>query len=326
MYHYRVYGLDLAADRPLTEAHPSAAKSTAPEAVLVHLVGERGDLPGPKPTADTLYYESPERKAGEEPTLRVWKNDHFYSLQYLSGNRFTVDLTGHRIWSGWPKGMDFGFVVAQLLGPILGLVLQLRGVIALHASVAAIEGQALAIVGSHGAGKSTLAAGFHRQGHLILSDDIAVLRTRNDLVWVEPGYPRLRLWPAAAEALQGKDHGLRPIAPDLGRWDKRYLDVNSRDGWDETRPLRAIYILDGGCTEGQNLPAIVPATGTAAVSLLDAHSVMYALLDRQRHSRQLSCMASLLGCVAVRRVLGHHGLDTVAAACEAIGADFRTLL
>jgi len=81
-----------------------------------------------------------------------------------------------------------------LLGPVLGLLLRLRGVTCLHASAVALADRAIAFVGSEGAGKSTTAALLARKGLAIISDDVVALVERDALFTFIPAYPYLSLW------------------------------------------------------------------------------------------------------------------------------------
>jgi len=57
--------------------------------------------------------------------------------------------------------------------PVLGLLLRCKGVTCLHASAVSFGEHSVAFVGPAGAGKSTTAATFARQGYGVISDDIA---------------------------------------------------------------------------------------------------------------------------------------------------------
>jgi hypothetical protein len=192
--------------------------------------------------------------------------------------------------------MDFGLVVAQLLGPILGLVSQLRGQLALHASVVTAQGQALAILGTQGAGKSTTAAELCRQGCRALSDDVAALAEQDGEWWAQPGYPRLRLWPQTAEALYGPEHDLRPIAPGHERWDKRYLELDRGPlaFASQSHPLRVVYVLDW--SEENPGALIAPLVGPPGLAALDANSYAVQLLDREETRRECDNSPRWDGC------------------------------
>ncbi|HEX6292770.1 MAG TPA: hypothetical protein VFZ66_26535 [Herpetosiphonaceae bacterium] len=100
-----------------------------------------------------------------------------------------------------------------LLGPALGVLLQQRGLLVLHASAAAIGQHVVAFVGESGGGKSTTAAALHARGHAVLADDVAALLLREAAPpLIFPAIPRLKLDAAPAAAL-----GYPPTA--LSRFD-----------------------------------------------------------------------------------------------------------
>jgi hypothetical protein len=303
-YHYTVYGLHLTTDRPLPEVLPSS--SPVPDQqlpVTIYWVEEISALPTYPSLNQTPYYAHPAQDEHGVPVLQVWRDKTFYSLVYLNGNRFVVSRDGAAVWAICPQETDFGFVTAQILGPILGLVLRLRGSLVLHASVVSHNDQALAILGASGSGKSTTAAELCRQGCRALSDDIAALFFQDGKWWVQPGYPRLRLWPHTAETLYGPEHNLRPIAPGDTRWDKRYLELDTGllSFVSSPRPLRAVYALDWSKVENDTIQ-IKTLNGAPGLAVLDANSYMEYLLDRLQRERQMAAIAKLLGTIPVYRV------------------------
>src|ERR1700756_3215821 len=97
-----------------------------------------------------------------------------------------------------------------LLGSTMGALLYQRGLYPLHGSAVETSWGAMIFVGAQGAGKSTLAAEFHRQGYRLLSDDVcAVERTTNGL----------RILPALAQIRLRADAYQRLGTPDGSRFD-----------------------------------------------------------------------------------------------------------
>ena len=103
--------------------------------------------------------------------------------------------------------MDAGDGVSEevlrlsILGPAMALVLHQRGTFVLHASCVAIAGRAVAFLGQHAAGKSTIAALLHARGHELVSDDVAAVEFAGEEVWAIPSFPQTKLWSDAARAL-----------------------------------------------------------------------------------------------------------------------------
>jgi len=319
MHYYTVYGLHLSADRPLTEVIDASPPAPGQDTVRIHLVKEIPSLPMPPGTDEPPFFVHPYLDETGASILQVWRDDVRYYLAYRNGNRFVVSRDGNNVWAAWPPEMDFGFVTAQILGPILGLVLRLRGILVLHASVVTYKERALAILGNTGAGKSTTAAELCRQGCQVLSDDIAALYNVDGVWWVSPGYPRLRLWSETAETLYGQDHNLRRIAPDYMRWDKHYLELDgkTRDFTNCPMPLKAIFALNWSNLENDYLQ-IESLSGAQALATLDSNSFMDYLLDFGQRRLQLTALTQLLSTVSVYQVLPIPGLEKLPEMCKMI--------
>lgn len=132
-----------------------------------------------------------------------------------------------------------------LLGSAMGLLLHQRGVLPLHANAIEIDGAAFAFMGPPGAGKSTLAALFHRHGAAVLADDVCAVTLGADRrPWISPGLPRLRLWRNSLAAL-----GLEP-----NDYARSYAGDPDYDKFDVPLPLteqkpcqlRGVFILGRG--------------------------------------------------------------------------------
>jgi len=94
------------------------------------------------------------------------------------------------------------------------------------------RGRCVAFLGSPGAGKSTTAAAFARDGHAVLSDDIVALVDQEGTFEVLPAYPHLCLWPDSVTMLYGSPDALPRFSTN---WEKRRLALGK-----EERALRAV--------------------------------------------------------------------------------------
>lgn len=130
-----------------------------------------------------------------------------------------------------------------VLGTTLAMLLHQRGQVAvLHASTAAISGQAVAFAGAGGTGKSIIAATLHQRGHSLLGDDILAIDVRNGCPVALPGFPYLKLWPDAIAALGRIPEALPRLRPEL---EKRGYRITS--GFSPAPlPLKCIYVLNQG--------------------------------------------------------------------------------
>ena len=93
-------------------------------------------------------------------------------------------------------------VRADLLGRVIAMAAHATGALTLHASAVSIAGEAIALLGSKHAGKSTLALALVNAGARLLTDDTLVVRIgRQGAAWASPGVQRVRLWEDSARAL-----------------------------------------------------------------------------------------------------------------------------
>lgn len=258
--------------------------------------------------------------------MRVWRwFDNSRYFLYGDGTGFIVNGDGSHVRAAWPEPLSIENALTYLLGPILGFVLRLQGTVCLHASAVAIDGQAIALMGPAGAGKSTTATAFARRGFPVLSDDIVALEERDGRFWVRPGYPRLNLWPQSAKAVLGPDRDLPLITPAEPYWDKRYLTLDGPDGEfiNQPVPLAAIYTGEAN-NEVFELDASPLAVKDALLALL-ANTYSYYLLTPAMREREFDVLSRVARSVPVRWVKFRRDLGRLDALCETVLADARTV-
>lgn len=323
-FRYRAYGLTLQANRPLPGLF--AASANAPVDVWVDLMGEReSQTPS---AAETISSLSPNRdrpveyRSGLNALSKT--NVSYFHLWFRGFGQidFEIDSQGSHISATWTYSL-LEEVAGLLLGPALGCTLRLRGTVCLHACVVGIGQRAIAIVGEKGAGKSTTAAALATRKHSILSDDIAVLNSDGQHFLVQPGYPRLRLWPEAINTLYGSEVPLMRV---LSSSEKRYLNLtdNSETAWrfqSDTLPLAAIYVL-GERVPSLAAPAIEPIPPAIGVMALMAHrSASFLTLEREKQAREFAVLSRVAATVPVRKVSRPDSLDALPQLCDAILED-----
>lgn len=125
---------------------------------------------------------------------------------------------GNRITIAPKMPLDVAAVRMFLVGTALGLLCHQRGLIPLHASVVDIGGQAVALAGQSGEGKSTLAAAFRRRGYAVLSDDVAPLAIEAGRCLVQPGLRHIKLWQDALDGLNLGDQPMGRCRPGLEKF------------------------------------------------------------------------------------------------------------
>lgn len=270
-------------------------------------------------------YTTPYVDERGEPVLRVSElaDGSYFHLHYANNTKFFIDRSGAQVWVTWPESLTLEDTATYLLGPVLGFILRLRGCVRLHASAVVVDGQALAILGPAGAGKSTTAAAFARLGYKILTDDIVALDERNYSFLVRPAYPRVRLWPASVHALYGAEDALPLLTP---TWDKRYLDL-TQVGYgfqDQPLPLAAVYVLSERSDEA-TAPFVEAVTSRDGLMTLVTNTYANYLLDRPMREYEFVVLSRLIDQVPMRKVIPHSDPSRLSQLCETILADFHGL-
>ena len=274
------------------------------------------------------WYLSPEVDDTGTPGLTIWKlaDGGYFRLVYFDGTEFVFDESGTQIWVTWSDKGTLAYAASYLLGPILGLVLRLRGVTCLHSSCISIDGQAIAFVGPGRAGKSTTAAAFAGRGYPVIADDIIALAHVDGTFFAQSGCPRLRLWPTSVEALARIGSPLpHSLPPDWGHR-RYYLDL-TQNGYEFERrvlPLAAIYLLSERSSD-PSAPYVEAMTGGESLMGLIANTYGTKLLDASRRADEFTQLKALVDGVPVRRVYAHEAPEHLGKLCDLILSDFQQL-
>lgn len=316
------YGLQIAVEAPIPGLL-SQPKQRRPD-IHIRLKGDSTDLP--------LFFDSASgfsrlgANSGEraEAKLRVvaLAAGQYYGLTYPDGVRFAVERGGREIWGDWPDGYALEDACTYLVGPIMAFALRLQGVTCLHASAIAVEGRAIVLMGAAGSGKSTTAAAFAKMGFPVLVDDVVALSEKGDRPFVQPGYPRVNLWPDSVRELFGSEEALPPITP---TWGKRFLPLDPDGNYRfqaEALPLGGIYVL-GDRNDTLATTRFERATGSSALMLLVANAYGNHFLDEQMQTRDLGVFARVAAQIPIHKVRPPDQPRSLYALCEAIAASAR---
>ncbi len=289
------------------------------------MIGQMPDWLEDKVSSATVWNSSPFLDDDDEPGLNTWKlsGGKYFKLLYRDGTTFIIDREGTEVWTTWPEPFTLEDTTTYLLGPVFGFILRLRGITCLHASVVAINDQAIAIIGVAGAGKSTTAASFAKMGYPVLTEDVAALDDEGDRFYVRPGYPVIRLWPSSVEMLFGAPDALPLMTPN---WDKRYLDL-TREGFrfqNEPLPLGAIYFLQER-SDDPDAPIIEPVSPQTGLIDLVANAYTNYLLDKDMRAREFDLLGRIVQRIPLRKVTPHSDPARLPDLCRAIIADFENI-
>lgn len=305
-YQYSVYGLHLVSDEAIPGLWPLTEPLQGNPVVSVRFRGENAENPITGRDRETLWYTSDITDENDNPALRIWKARATgnYSIRYSHGLEFRVDREASAIAVARTNGASMSEVAEFLLGPILGIVLRLRGITCLHASAVAVGNEAIAFAGAAGAGKSTAAAVFVQGGHAGLADDIVPLREQGHSFEVLPGHPWLNLWPDSRAMLERR---LSHTQVDDGVGDKQrwVLSNGERRFCSKALRLGAVYML-GELRDGPNAPRVVPMAPQAALINLIANTYANKLPDPATRAREFALLGRLVSHVPIRRAIAHQ--------------------
>jgi len=319
---YTVFGLILRSNKQIRGLSQPAGVS-APADVSIFLGEAPNSAASDSSSGEELIFKSSYAGESNNPGLQIWRSRYggMLHLLYFDGVEFWLEREGKALWCVWPKQTPFEEVSTYLLGPVLGLLLRLRGVTCLHASAVAVDDTCVVFVGSEGKGKSTTAAAFAQQGFGIISDDVAALAETTAGFRVMPAYPHLCLWPESVKMLYGSPEALPPFSR---LWEKRRLALGDNGTHFESRhlPLGAIYLL--GEHRPDSAPSFEAIKPQAALLSLIADTFANSILDRDLRAREFAVLGRLVTNVPVRRIHPGNVENGADHLCRAICEDYNS--
>ncbi len=194
-----------------------------------------------------------------------------------------------------------------LLGAVFAALLQQRGVLALNASAVAMERGSAVFMGLSRAGKSTLAASFHKRGYRVLTDDLCAISFRAGQPMVWPGYPQLKLWPDVLERLDVDPGPLRRVRPEL---EKRALALGGSFASEPLSPSR-LYVLRSSNTAKR--VEMKPVAGEGRIATIGIHTYgsqfVEGLGSEAHYFENLAMLVAALPIQVITRPSRHFMLD-----------------
>ncbi|HEU4432539.1 MAG TPA: hypothetical protein VFR51_04035 [Pyrinomonadaceae bacterium] len=318
-YRCSIYGLGISANRPIPGVPSSPIESID---VNIHFGSFPAWIHEQASSQPQLSYTAEHTDNSGQPLLRVFRvlDGKYHHFRYADDTEFVVDHAGAEIWTTWTSPLTIEDTATYLLGPVMGFVMLLRGIVCLHASAIVAGAEAVALVGPAGSGKSTTAAAFATRGFSVLADDVVTLDDRAGKFLVRPAYPCIRLWPASVKTLYGSESHLPKLTPN---WDKRYLDLTPQFPTKPV-PLSAIYLL-GQRRDEPVAPFVEALDHTEALLSLIANTYTNYLIDKSMQARQFDLLTRVLAGVPVRRVTPHADAGRIQQLCDCVLDDVALL-
>lgn len=203
------------------------------------------------------------------------------SFRIQSGTTITVDPL---------PGVPDGLLAVYIMGSCFGAILHQRGLLPLHGSCVAKDGEAVLITGDSGAGKSTLAAEFLRHGWKLLTDDVAVvLDIDSGKPVVQSSYPSQKLWQDAIDRY-GRDGETLPLWQEER---KEKFSIRVRDYQEGQVPLKKVVRLIPTPSDCR----AEPVEGFTKVDQLLRNTYRSGMIPREQYQRHFQRCVTLASAV-----------------------------
>jgi hypothetical protein len=307
-YRYRLYGVVV--DSPWSLAWPAAEVDEPPDLVVCHAGASAFT------DVDPTVRDS---AANEWDLLHHRLDDGRQYLRWGSQFEFLVGVGGTRVLGRPLRRARLEAFRTYLFSQVLSFALIECGEEPLHVSAVAVGDRAIGLMGQPGAGKSTLAAEFLREGAGLLTDDLLVIQRHEGHLNAQPGPPRIKLFPEVAHrVLPGMADGVpvSSITP------KSIIRLRREQWRSEASPLAALYVLRPGGGRTGRVSIRTPTPRTAFLELTrNTFNPLPAGPERLR--RQLELASTVANEVPVRSVTYPRDIDRLAAVRSAILRDLE---
>ena len=224
-----------------------------------------------------------------------------------------------RFFDGVPAESFLPYLVA---GGLSFCFLKL-GLDPIHATAVAVEGGAIGFLGSSGYGKSSLAGEFLAAGHLMLTDDLLVLRKESSKFFAYPGPPHIKLSNELApivlhKAAEGAIHNPRTL--------KLTIPLTTTQCVQAPVPLKALYLLNRPRKlEGTNTIKIHRLSQTQGLLTLIRNCFNDWVTGSSRLKLQLDSYSQIASEVPIKSIVYPRRLDLLSDVRNSILEDLWKL-
>lgn len=313
---YRLFGLNVATDYPLINCLTAAGEGVDLYFKYTDTAPNLGPW-APVPAA----YTSIQHTSKGEPLFCIYRLEDCTRLHYSDVAEFFI----------WPDRIECyrlnrdntDLVEIRLLGMVLCLWLEYRGIPALHASAVVIADRCAAFMATNSGGKTSLAASLMQAGYPLLSDDILAVESQDGVFMAHPSYPQMRMAPTQADHFLG-DHTLLKLVHQADS--KRRVPVGA-DGFGAfcpgAQPLGCLYLPERRSGGGVRIQPVSPG---AAVIELARHSFPVGIIDALGlQPRRLGLLSRMAETVPVRRLTYPEGFENLPRVNAAVVEDLAAL-
>jgi hypothetical protein len=280
------FGLDLESEAPLPflGGASEAASAGATGRALRIAYGE-----GAPPWPEEAELISDERGLDGEVIFQIEATEGAYRFHGPAYGCAVLSAGGTEV-RGAPGEGGFEEWQRLLVAQVLPFAAALQGLEVLHAGAVVVGGEAVALSGPSGAGKTSLALALQRRGAELLADDVVAVERAGDGLLAHPGAPISGIDLAEAERLGAQGSGRHAGV----------LAVNAREQVARAAlvpgpvPLGALFLLDRRA-EGPQQPSFEPE-GDPRQLLASTFNLLLASPER------LAGLLDVCALLAARRV------------------------
>jgi hypothetical protein len=293
---YRAYGLTIQSEIALPELDPCPDGARTDVTIRLAPVS----WPSADPQVGVIF------DPGSDTQYIAWPNAA--RVRISKGSEIEIDPAA---------GVPMSLLRLPIVGPIMALLLHVRGYLVLHASAVSFGDGSAVFLGDREAGKSTIAAGLVAAGHRMLADDVVAVDCSNPAdLRVLPGFSQIKLRQAPADLGIRRATELPEAYPGYAKRQYRLSDGISRG----TAAPSKIYTLARA-----NAAGLTPLASVEGVMSLVRFSYMSRFRDDvlrgDAAARHLEQCAALARVASVIRLEVPDGLDRLSEAVRLVERD-----
>ncbi|WP_281884308.1 hypothetical protein [Paenibacillus sp. YYML68] len=300
-YQYKAFGLQLQSDLQLDGLIQVEGVQNADAVIQLGTVPV--SFPGPE--LENAYY-------ADGTGVFAFRVKGIGSFLIRSGSEILVEPHGD---------IDPAVLALYVLGTCAGALLLQRGLIPIHGSALSLEGREFIITGHSGAGKSTLTASFNKRGCSFLADDIAALEVTGTSAWIQPAFPKQKLWRDTAIRIFG---GIETLERIPGIRDKYHVPMTG-PFITESRRLRALFELSVHDKDEVELEEVA---GAPKLALIMHHTFRFEMVEalgiQAEHFKKCASISTGIRVFRLKRPRTGFTVDQQMAAINRVMEQFES--
>jgi hypothetical protein len=240
---------------------------------------------------------------------------HYYnnneSIVIFDGESILKVKNGKEIIVNSKTSLQDTFIRALILSQGMGILLQQRGYLVLHANSVKMNDGAVIFIGSSGNGKSTLTFALNSKGYPLVTDDILAVKFDDNDYKAFPSFPRIKLWQDITKHFVDDPDSLYVIHSESQKF-----SYSTERFFSKPLPLRKIYILE----KGEKNEIINLAPKEALIKLIRDSYNFKMFNDSEKSSNLFQC-ANLIKNVAVNVLKSNQSINEMNSLLELIEKD-----